>query len=166
MLASASHVFLSTCPAGVTAASKPIAAVKSRPRWTMEHRRNLSEAIKASQHARLPEFYLSHVTRKASQTVHVAATAEWVPNTIQPEPGDCSCTLGAHKCSNVHVFRPEADHPGTARMQAKWRDPEYRGKILTALRNPSYQDKRVASQRVRCCLPVLHFLASSPCQAA
>ena len=35
------------------------------------------------------------------------------------------------------------------RVQAKWRDPEYRGKILTALRNPSYQDKRVASQRVR-----------------
>jgi len=34
-------------------------------------------------------------------------------------------------------------------IKAKWQDPEYRSKILAALRNPAYQDRRVASQRVR-----------------
>ena len=50
-------------------------------------------------------------------------------------------------------------------IKAKWQDPEYRSKILAALRNPAYQDRRVASQRVRSPGRRKSYRELSPCRS-
>ena len=57
------------------------------------------------------------------------------------------------------VYTPERRRNLSEAIKAKWQDPEYRGKILSALRNPAYQDKRVAAQRVREGLILGHALS-------
>ena len=52
------------------------------------------------------------------------------------------------------VYTAERRRNLSEAIKAKWQDPEYRGKILAALRNPAYQDKRVAAHRVRGCLGI------------